>query len=278
MPMEIKSNPPEGRPPEFYRERRLEKKKKRKEKTVKRAVVFTVLFIAVFVIYFVVARSSNKPSDTSDKQSVVPDNKLKKKTKKDILLAYNDKIKIYMPYDNKEFTGLGYHSAFNPLAQNFTPIGREINTKKMPREKAFSILRNTKNISYAKMSRSSRNGRQFSSIDIGAKAGAIVKSLVNGKVALVRKYKLYGYIDDYEIHIFPDGYKDRHLVIIHIADIKVKKGDIVKRGKTPLARVRRLSSRIKNQLREYTKEKGDHIHVQVNKLGKNGLCTIRDNQ
>ena len=105
------------------------------------------------------------------------------------------------------------------------------------------------------------------SIDVGAESGTQVYAPVTGTVVLVGTYKLYETIEDYEIHIQPEGRPDLDVVEIHIKDVQVKAGDKVIGGETPLAKVRDLASEdiTDIQLAFYSKEgHGNHTHVQVN--------------
>ena len=106
-----------------------------------------------------------------------------------------------------------------------------------------------------------------SSLDVGAEAGDPVYAPVTGTVVLVRTYKLYDEVDDFEIHIQPDGHPDLDVVEIHITDVSVKAGDHVEGGVTPMAKVRNLAAAGIDgiQLAYYTKAgHGNHTHVQVN--------------
>jgi len=105
------------------------------------------------------------------------------------------------------------------------------------------------------------------SIDVGALAGATVKSPVDGTVVLVRDYRLYDEMDDVEIHIQPKGRPDLDCVLIHVADPRVKAGDTVEAGVTDLAVVRDIESSLTDvQLGFFTPEGvgGNHTHVQMN--------------
>lgn len=105
------------------------------------------------------------------------------------------------------------------------------------------------------------------SIDIGAAAGAEVRSPVTGTVVLVRDYQLYEEMPDIEVHIQPDGRPDLDCVLIHLADAGVKAGDKVQAGITPIASVRDIESVLTDvQLGFFTPEGtgGNHTHVQVN--------------
>ena len=105
------------------------------------------------------------------------------------------------------------------------------------------------------------------SIDIGAIAGSTVKAPVDGTVVLVRNYRLYEEMDDVEIHIQPTGRPDLDCVIIHLTDPRVKAGDKVEAGVTPIAQVRDIESFLTDvQLGFFTPEGvgGNHSHVQMN--------------
>ena len=259
----------ESNPPEFYASRRKSKKQEwarhKKKKALKRSAIFALTGIAILFFYLIAAASISE---------VLLEQKRKPQpVKQPPLISYCGQMEITLPVSKENFSALAFHSAYNPHAYNLTPVGRKINTKKMSKAKARKLLRNTENLSYVVMDRSGRNGRKLSAIDLGAEALSKVKAPISGSVALVKKYKLYSYLDDYEVHILPLGYRDRHMVIIHITDIRVKKGDSLSRGKTVIGRVRQLSKQMKTQLREYSKDRGDHIHLQINKILPTGECT-----
>ena len=105
------------------------------------------------------------------------------------------------------------------------------------------------------------------SIDVGALPGTIVRSPVTGTVVLLKDYKLYGEVDDIEIHIQPDGHPDLDVVLIHTTDPLVKAGDRVQAGVTEISHVRDIAKDLTDvQLAFYTPDgdAGNHTHVQVN--------------
>ena len=110
----------------------------------------------------------------------------------------------------------------------------------------------------------SRPGQPDTAADVGAKPGQDVVSPVTGTVIKVKRYKLYGKWDDFEVHIQPDGYPNLDLVMIHIKDVVVAPGDRVVAGESRIAAIRKLSDKFYDQLSSYTKGGGDHVHMQVN--------------
>jgi biotin carboxyl carrier protein len=122
--------------------------------------------------------------------------------------------------------------------------------------------------------RSGRTGKPETAVDVGAAPGTQVVAPVNGTVVYVRAYKLYGTIDDYEVHIAPDGQPELDVVLIHITDVCVTPGQRVEAGATVVAAVRRLSKSTSLQLAQYTADGGDHTHLQVNRTPKPGSIWV----
>jgi murein DD-endopeptidase MepM/ murein hydrolase activator NlpD len=114
--------------------------------------------------------------------------------------------------------------------------------------------------------RSGRSGPPDTAIDVGAAPGSEVRAPVTGSVIAVRAYDLYGSLQDYEIHIQPDGWPEVDVVLIHVTDVLVSEGDHVVGGLTPIASVRHLSDDVALQLSGYTADGGDHVHLQLNEL------------
>lgn len=111
-------------------------------------------------------------------------------------------------------------------------------------------------------------GPRMSAIDCGGPVGATVYAPVTGEVVLVKQYELYNEIDDYRIHIRPEGRPDLDVVLIHLTDVTVKPGDHVVAGVTPMAKIRDIFQYLDEslQLKNYTAENdnGNHTHIQVN--------------
>jgi hypothetical protein len=118
-----------------------------------------------------------------------------------------------------------------------------------------------------KLFRTGRKGQPNTAVDVGAVPGTTVIAPVDGVIAQVKPYKLYGKYDDFEIHIAPTGATSYEVVMLHIDGPVVKVGDKVVGGRTHIGVVRNLAKFEALQLGEYTPgAKGDHTHIQVNKL------------
>jgi len=189
-------------------------------------------------------------------------------------------LHLYMPVTVESLTELAFHQAsgktalhvesllpdanMNVVAQNHGS-GRTVPTETVtPSVLTGSVLR---------MWRSNRSGAPDTAADIGALPGTLVYAPVTGTVLQVRAYKLYEKYDDYEIHIQPGGWEDVDVVIIHVDSPSVKAGDRVVGGITRIATVRKLSDRVTPQLAAYTKDAGDHVHLQLNQVAVPGEVT-----
>lgn len=182
-------------------------------------------------------------------------------------------LKVRLPVDVKDLTEVGFHQASYPYAFHMKTPLPDADSAKV--KKARTTNRNKSEQatgadavlvgSVLRMWRS-RPGKPDSAADVGAKPGSAVYAPVTGTVVKIKKYKLYGKHDDYEIHIRPDGIDDVDLVMIHIADLSANVGDHVVGGVTRIAAVRKLSDRVNHQLADYTKGGGDHVHLQLNNV------------
>lgn len=180
-------------------------------------------------------------------------------------------LQIRLPVSVKNLTEVGFHQAAYPYALHMsTPLTEADNsdtkdahgTGRDPSKQptgADAVLEGK----FIRMWRA-RPGEPDTASDIGAPPGADVYAPVSGTIVKIKKYKLYGKCDDYEIHIQPDGWSDLDLVMIHVGDLSAEVGDEVVGGVTRIAAIRKLSTKVQHQLREYTGDGGDHAHIQIN--------------
>lgn len=256
---------------DYYKKRRLEKRKERQLKQVKQlGIIASLLTLGIVVSIILISKPS--VAKMKSKSAAAKQDASLEATEKPVVMAAQGSIKLLLPIKQSQLTAIGFHEAFNPQSVSLQPKGTEVNAKKIKtRKRLFQIKEKLKGLMYSLMWRGSRSGPLNSSVDIGSKTGTLNYSPINGRVVQIRNYKLYGRYPDKEIHILPKGFNDRHLVVIHAGDIKVKTGDKIIAGVTPLGRTRALSTFFKQQLSDYSKEAGNHVHFQVNKL-VNGKC------
>jgi murein DD-endopeptidase MepM/ murein hydrolase activator NlpD len=187
------------------------------------------------------------------------------------IFANYGKIMLHLPVPVGNLTEIGFHQASYPsalrmktklhdakisvVAKNRT-TGRD--PKKQPTQAGAWL-----NGEVIRMWRN-RPGKPDTAADVGAKPGTTVLSPVTGTVVKIKSYKLYGKYPDYEVHIVPEGANGIDLVMIHMSDLSCEVGQSVLGGLTPIGKVRKLSDKFHDQLSDYTKGGGDHVHIQVN--------------
>lgn len=196
--------------------------------------------------------------------------------------AYED-VKIYSPIAQKDITGVLFHQASYETALVMTTKLPEADASKVSTEHPMRV--NTKqtegtwaDVDALHLYRTAETTAMDTSLDVGAKAGTTVYAPVTGTVVLVKKYKLYDYVPDIEIHIQPEGHPELDLVMIHQSDAQVKAGDEVVAGTTPVSSVRDIAKDLTDvQLSFYTKgdDSGNHSHIQMNNADAPGYRESR---
>ncbi len=191
------------------------------------------------------------------------------------LFARYRSLHLRLPVDEHAITQVAFHQASNRKAlhiESLVPMGdvktaarlRQVRLRKgeTPEDPGTAIWRGE----VLRLWRSNRSGPPDTAVDVGADAGTDVLSPVTGRVVAVREYELYDRYPDMELHIQPDGWDDIDVVLIHVTDISVREGDRVVAGVTRIAAVRRMSDKMDLQLAGYTRNGGDHVHVQLNRI------------
>ena len=189
------------------------------------------------------------------------------------LIAEYDGLMIHTPIKASDLEGILFHQAATEYGLVLSTQLPDADPETMLTNPDYEIAENQPtgdewlNAKALHLWRTDAVTDMDTSIDVGAEAGTQVYAPVTGTVVLVEIYELYETIDDYNIHIQPDGRPDLDVVEIHVQDVQVKAGDKVVGGETPLAKVRDLAAEdiTDIQLAFYSKEgHGNHTHVQVN--------------
>lgn len=182
-------------------------------------------------------------------------------------------LHLYLPVQVQSLTEIGFHQASGTKALHMESLLPDANMNVVAQNHSSGRVEPTATVgpavltgSVLRMWRSNRRGAPDTAVDIGALPGTLVYAPVTGTVVQVRAYKLYDKYDDYEIHIQPNGWPEVDVVLIHVDNPTIKAGDRVIGGITNIAEVRKLSDRVTPQISAYTKDAGDHVHMQLNKL------------
>jgi hypothetical protein len=173
-------------------------------------------------------------------------------------------VKLHFPASAKDMVGIGFHQAWNTKATDMVP---ELTVHPNDEYGATrAAIKADPTLKLFLMMARGRGSSDYSAADCAVRPGATVLSPVTGTVTLVKTYKLSGYGTDYRVEIEAEGASPVRVVMIHLQDVKVKEGQRVEGGLTPVAVVRHLGS-ISSQVNRYLPVPVDHTHVQINAVG-----------
>jgi hypothetical protein len=222
-------------------------------------VVVTLIFVAVWVAYAIpgqtparVPAAAAEPTFGSDVTS-----------DQDVVVAEVEGVEVLLPVAQQVTTAVAFHPVDSGDAVAFAPVGDRISGGGL-RQKLASIFADGGGVQYYLMG--GEGGEESSStagLDVGAVPGSPVVSSVDGKVTAIKHYKILGRFADVEVDIRLASDPSLLLVVTHIADPKVRIGDVVQRGVTALGSVRGFSGGLQQSLSQYTSDNGDHLQLMV---------------
>ena len=237
------------------------------ERRFKRRRLYALLIAMSIVFAFIYALNidwflSNRPQ--KDASVVMADAKSQMETPTIVPLGKvgGSNLILSVPSSVQNVSGIGYHQSFNKSSLPIKPSINQLDGEPSKGE----VRENTRlgrPLAFT-MSKRGRGTAQTSSVDITMLEESDVLSPVDGVVVDVVPYKLYGIHDDFRIEIMADDYGWFKIVIAHVKDIAVVKGQRVNTGVTKLARVRSLD--MNSQINEYVDGSKEHVHLQVNPL------------
>ena len=154
---------------------------------------------------------------------------------------------------------LAYHEASMPRRVVLRPRGSCVvcrnRHKFRPPQVGPSVLE------YLVMDSRGRPAPATSAVDVVLRRSDRVLSPVTGHVWNVRRYRLYGRYRDLRVAIVPEGRPDRLVVVIHLRDVRVRRGDQVIASQTVLGRARRFP--FLSQVDRYVSGRFPHVHIEV---------------
>ncbi len=151
------------------------------------------------------------------------------------VLAMSDDIRLHVPTAHP--AAIGFHEASAAYSRALTPVGRLVSNRNASR--AVTTVDEARP-NYLVLSSRGRPYASTSSVDVAMYVDDPVLSPVDGVVADVRDYLLYGRYRDTRIEIVPDGTTDAIMVMLHVDRATVQAGDTVSAGSTPIAETARL--------------------------------------
>lgn len=160
---------------------------------------------------------------------------------------------------------VGFHEASQAEAQALTPHGRLVENANTTRIDPPADVED--GADYVIMSSRGRRPAATSAVDLVMRDDDPVLSPVSGVVTDVREYALYGKYRDHRIEIQPEGRPDLRVVLIHVADVRVRHGDRVTVGETPLAGTANRFDFGSHIDRYLEPARWPHVHVEVKQAG-----------
>ena len=100
--------------------------------------------------------------------------------------------------------------------------------------------------------------------DVHAKAGSTVYAPVSGTVVTAAPYMLYNAYPDFKVLIAIDGHPGYIMECLHMSKLLVAAGQRTEAGRTQIGIVRDLVPYFNSGPNPYTREEGNHSHIQIN--------------
>lgn len=159
-----------------------------------------------------------------------------------------------------ETRAVAYHEAAFPDALPLYPVGRMLANDNPTK---FRAPRAVDAPEYLVLSSRGRPTAATSAVDLVLDDGDDVRSVVSGEVSLVEPYLLYGRYEDTRLEFIPDGRPDLRVIVIHVEDVRVRPGDRVIAGETPIAGSANLFPFRSHVDRYVPGAPRPHVHVEV---------------
>jgi hypothetical protein len=167
---------------------------------------------------------------------------------------------VYVP--THHMLGIGYHEAATTGALSLTPLGQCTSNDNKAR---IRTPRASAGPEYVILKSRHRVQRPTTAADIAMPKGATVLAPISGRVVQVAAYRLYKYWLDYRVVIRPGGGSRLRVVMIHLTDIRVHKGQLVVAAVTPIGHPRVFP--FKSDINDYVGSGVPHVHLEVKEIG-----------
>jgi hypothetical protein len=166
--------------------------------------------------------------------------------------------RLWLPAGTKT---IGYHESGNPLAAPLAPIGVPTVNLNVGR---IVVEANAEAPQYMILPTRRRLPGPTTAVDVALDAGMPVTSPVDGIVADVTEYALYGRIPDVFIDLTPVGRPDLRVRLMHVDGPTVAPGQEVVAGESVLAHTARQLP-FPSQI-DWFAGPGPHVHIEVHHL------------
>ncbi len=168
-------------------------------------------------------------------------------------------LTVYVP--THRLLGIGYHEAATPDGLPLTPIGRCVANDNKGRIRS---PRASPGPDYVIMQTRHRSEGPTTAADIAMPKNATVVAPISGRVVQITLYRLYKYWLDYRVVIRPQKGSRLRVVMIHLTDLRVRKGQRVVAGVTPIGHPRVFP--FKSDINDYVGRGVPHVHLEVKEI------------
>lgn len=165
----------------------------------------------------------------------------------ELVIARAEGVQVHIPVDPDRVTAAAFHAIDDPSG--------------VP-------LESTRALRIHQAPRDGRVGPETAGLSVGAPAGTTVYSPVDGTIASITDYTVFGRIEGYEITITPAAAASGLVLrMTHISDPtggpRPSVGEAVRAGVTVLGRVHDFSQVAEQELSQFTADDGNHVDLEL---------------
>ncbi len=231
------------------------------------AVLATAGWLAFLAVDAVATWNSIKGPTALDSPRGAAGNQSPEQRAANLILPYATidqlKMTLYLPSVYKHIRGIGYHESSHTRAYSMKPSGRVLkndNAWDLEVELTSTAPLPTYNI----MESRGEYAAGTTVADIAMDPGTPVLPPISGTITKIAPIVIYNEYQDMQIEMRPDGYPNVVVAFLHVDKIRVKAGDHVLQGKTPIGIPKDWRGIIPSEVEDYIKPAMPHVHIQVN--------------
>jgi hypothetical protein len=215
----------------------------------RRALVSAAIpVVIVAVLALVMGVMGGDGSDEGPLASPVPSPELGEGARPpELVIARAEGVQVHIPVDPERVTAMAFH----------------------PIDDASGVdMEATGGVRIHQADRDGRAGPQTAGLDVGAPAGTTVYAPVDGVIAGVSDYTLFGKVEGYEVTITPSvAASGLILRVTHLDEPangrRPSVGTPVRAGVTVLGRIRDFSGVAQQEISQFTADSGNHVDLSL---------------